>query len=224
MGSPVARSSVSEGGCTRTPLVAGVFSAGPLGGSIESGSRNGRHVHDSGSSGSHHLACPSPEVAVVIRSGRATVSVSYHTRESTMVTVTGSATHPPGTRLHAHDALSPASVQYFFIVCSFLATASAMMSTLAQEPGLERRKVSFRRDILSSDSSSSDDLTRTPSETSSIPSYRQIRQYKVYHWRWLMLASLCLLNISNGMVGSMYGTAAYFGASLCTAWRTVYGE
>ena len=34
--------------------------------------------------------------------------------------------------------------------------------------------------------------------SSSSASYRI--QYRVYRWRWLMLAALCALNISNGMV------------------------
>ena len=33
---------------------------------------------------------------------------------------------------------------------------------------------------------------------SSSASYRI--QYRVYRWRWLMLAALCALNVSNGMV------------------------
>lgn len=31
------------------------------------------------------------------------------------------------------------------------------------------------------------------------PSYRAV-QYRLYPWRWFMLVSLCILNISNGMV------------------------
>ena len=27
-------------------------------------------------------------------------------------------------------------------------------------------------------------------------------QYRVYKWRWFMLLTVCLLNISNGMVGN----------------------
>lgn len=27
------------------------------------------------------------------------------------------------------------------------------------------------------------------------------RDYQVYHWRWFMLATMCLLNLSNGTVG-----------------------
>ena len=38
---------------------------------------------------------------------------------------------------------------------------------------------------------------RTSSNSTST-SYRM--QYKVYRWRWLMLAALCALNVSNGMV------------------------
>ena len=34
--------------------------------------------------------------------------------------------------------------------------------------------------------------------SSSSASYRI--QYRVYRWRWLMLAALCALNVSNGMV------------------------
>ena len=74
------------------------------------------------------------------------------------------------------------------------------MSTLAQE-----RKVAFKESLSSS---SSDEIEmksgeRTPSDTSSLPSYRQAREYKVYRWRWVLLASLCLLNISNGMVSNL---------------------
>ena len=72
------------------------------------------------------------------------------------------------------------------------------MSTLAQG-----RKVAFEGGLLSSDSSD-DELQpgqRTPSDASSAPSYHH-REYKVYHWRWFMLGSLCLLNISNGTVGA----------------------
>lgn len=29
-------------------------------------------------------------------------------------------------------------------------------------------------------------------------------EYKVYPWRWFMLATLCLLNLSNGMVCSLH--------------------
>lgn len=29
-------------------------------------------------------------------------------------------------------------------------------------------------------------------------------EYKLYPWRWFMLATLCLLNLSNGMVGPMH--------------------
>lgn len=70
------------------------------------------------------------------------------------------------------------------------------MSTLAQAT---KSKVTFKN-LSSSDSS--DDLKpeRSPSDTDSLPSYRQARLYKVYRWRWLLLASLCLLNVSNGMV------------------------
>ena len=28
----------------------------------------------------------------------------------------------------------------------------------------------------------------------------QLGEYRVYRWRWFMLATLCLLNLSNGMV------------------------
>ena len=38
--------------------------------------------------------------------------------------------------------------------------------------------------------------------SSTTPSYRQQLHYKVYPWRWFMLFSLCLLNVSNGMVSS----------------------
>ena len=79
-----------------------------------------------------------------------------------------------------------------FAVCFVLT-----MSTLAQE-----RKVSFKA-ALSSSEESEDDLRpgqTTPSETDSVSVYRQCRQYKVYPWRWLLLVTLCLLNISNGMV------------------------
>ena len=76
------------------------------------------------------------------------------------------------------------------------------MSTLAQE-----RKVEFKESLSSS---SSDEIEmksgeRSPSgsDASSLPSYRQAREYKVYRWRWLLLASLCLLNISNGMVSNL---------------------
>ncbi len=37
------------------------------------------------------------------------------------------------------------------------------------------------------------------SGSSETPSYRRV-VYRVYLWRWFMLASLCILNISNGMV------------------------
>lgn len=33
--------------------------------------------------------------------------------------------------------------------------------------------------------------------------------YKVYRWRWLMLATLSLLNLSNGMVGAQKGAAIH---------------
>ena len=39
------------------------------------------------------------------------------------------------------------------------------------------------------------------SSTKSTPTYRQ--QYRTYTWRWFMLTSLVLLNISNGMVCSL---------------------
>ena len=32
-----------------------------------------------------------------------------------------------------------------------------------------------------------------------VPSYKAIA-FKVYPWRWFMLLSLCVLNVSNGMV------------------------
>lgn len=37
------------------------------------------------------------------------------------------------------------------------------------------------------------------SGSSETPSYRRV-VYRVYKWRWFMLASLCILNVSNGMV------------------------
>lgn len=33
------------------------------------------------------------------------------------------------------------------------------------------------------------------------PSYMAV-QYRLYPWRWFMLAALCILNISNGMVST----------------------
>jgi hypothetical protein len=75
------------------------------------------------------------------------------------------------------------------------------MSTLGQG----RRGVTFKPSLSSSDSS--DDLVpgqSTPSDAGSVPTYRQQpRQYRVYGWRWFLLASLCLLNISNGMVSDV---------------------
>ena len=37
-------------------------------------------------------------------------------------------------------------------------------------------------------------------KTTTLASYRI--QYRVYRWRWFMLAALCTLNISNGMVSN----------------------
>ena len=37
------------------------------------------------------------------------------------------------------------------------------------------------------------------SRSSETPSYRRV-VYRVYKWRWFMLVSLCILNVSNGMV------------------------
>ncbi|CAI8041265.1 Solute carrier family 49 member A3 [Geodia barretti] len=72
------------------------------------------------------------------------------------------------------------------------------MSTL--QPG---RRVAFDKALLSSDSSD-DDLApgrTTPSDAGSgPPSHRLPREYRVYRWRWLLLSSLCLVNISNGMM------------------------
>ena len=71
--------------------------------------------------------------------------------------------------------------------------------------GLKKgQRVAFQRAVLSSSDSSEDDMApgqQSPSEASSIPAHRQPpRSYKVYPLRWLLLGSLCLVNISNGMV------------------------
>lgn len=74
-----------------------------------------------------------------------------------------------------------------------------------EEIEMSRQKLIPRPNIQGYSSSEDEEHLRNASgslpSTSrrTVPSYRE--QYRVYHWRWFMLITLCLLNISNGTVG-----------------------
>lgn len=57
--------------------------------------------------------------------------------------------------------------------------------------GVDRGRPLFEADDASGISSTT---------TSSSLSLKPWKAYRVYRWRWFMLASLCILNVSNGMV------------------------
>ena len=66
-----------------------------------------------------------------------------------------------------------------------------------------------------------------PLSTASVQrSYRM--QYRVYPWRWFMLASITLLNISNGMVSSprslAFSASSFYGSfygSFCSMLQAI---
>lgn len=68
-------------------------------------------------------------------------------------------------------------------------------------PGMSKKKRVTIQDLSSSSSDSDEALIRSSATSSTQPSYRQALQYRLYPWRWFMLATLCLLNVSNGTVG-----------------------
>ena len=80
-----------------------------------------------------------------------------------------------------------------------------------------------RQSSSSSSSARSSPEVPFPLSTASVQrSYRM--QYRVYPWRWFMLASITLLNISNGMVSSPRSlplSASSFYGSFCSMLRAI---
>jgi hypothetical protein len=62
-----------------------------------------------------------------------------------------------------------------------------------------------------------------PSPESSASSHRPVL-YRVYSWRWFMLATLCFLNVSNGMVSGWAGEWVSWLDAVLMAGQSVFPE